>query len=110
MESWKVSSLGCYHTLATSYVNQSSKKSRSIADNAERFKHNHYILLKENYLLTPIALETLGCMGPETKIFIEKLGKIMKKNSGEMRSTDYLLQKISIAIQRSNSACILGIL
>jgi len=97
-------------TLAPSYVNQSSKESRSIADNAERFKHNHYILLKENYLLTPIAFETLGCMGPETKKFIEKLGRLMKKSSGEERATDYLLQKISIAIQRSNSACILGTL
>src|ERR1700744_6253921 len=29
-------------TLAPSYMNESSKKSRSIADNAERYKHNHY--------------------------------------------------------------------
>lgn len=36
-------------TLAASYINESSKKSRSIADRAE---HNHYKSLKENYLLT----------------------------------------------------------
>ena len=97
-------------TLAPSYISESSKKSRSIADKAERFKHNHYRRLKENYLFTPLAFESLGCMGPETKKFVEKLGSLMKAASGETRSTDYLLQKISIAIQRGNAACILGTL
>ena len=49
-------------------------------------------------------------MGPETKKFIEKLGSTMRAASGEARSTDYLLQKISIAIKRGNAACILGTL
>lgn len=97
-------------TLAPSYISESSKKSRSIADNAERYKHNHYRQLKENYLFTPLAFESLGCMGPETKKFIGKLGSLMRVASGEPRSTDYLLQKISIAIQRGNAACILGTL
>lgn len=64
--------------------------------------------MKENHLFTPIAFESLGCMGPETKTFIEKLGSLIRAASGESRSTDYLLQKISIAIQRGNAACILG--
>lgn len=75
-----------------------------------RFKHNHYGRFKENYLFTPAAFETLGCMGPETKKFIDKLGSLMKATSGESRSADYLVQKISIAIHRDNSACILGTL
>lgn len=98
------------NTLAHSYINESSKKACSVADKAERYKHNHYILLKENHLFTPIAFESLGCMGPETRIFIKKLGSLMKKASGEPRSMDYLLQKLSIAIQRGNAACILGTL
>ena len=97
-------------TLAPSYINQSSKKSGSIADNAKRFKHNHYIRLKENYLFTPIAFESLGSMGPEKSTFIKKLGSLMRKASGEPRSMDYLLQKVSIAIQRRNASCILGTL
>lgn len=98
------------NTLAPSYVNESSKKAGSIADRAERFKHNHYIALKDNFLFTPIAFESLGSMGPETRKFINKLGSMMKKATGETRSKDYLLQKISIAIQRGNAACILGTL
>jgi len=97
-------------TLAPSYVNESSKKAGAIADNAERYKHNHYRNLKENYIFTPIAFESLGSMGPETKKFIKNLGAAMRTASGESRSMDYLLQKVSIAIQRRNASCILGTL
>ena len=97
-------------TLAPSYIRESSKKAGSIAEKAERFKHNHYRKLKENYLFTPLAFESLGCMGPETKKFVNKLGSLIRAATGEKRSTDYLLQRISIAIQRGNAACILGTL
>src|ERR1700761_3661853 len=100
--------MGCDYTryISSFFINESSKKSRSIADNAERYKHNHYLFLKENYIFTPLAFETLGCMGPETQQFIGKLGSLMRIASRETRSKDYLLQKISIAIQRGNAACI----
>lgn len=65
-------------TLASSYINASSKHAGFVADNAERHKHNHYITLKQNYLFTPISFETLGCTGPETKAFIRKLGNSRK--------------------------------
>lgn len=95
-------------TLAPSYLRLSSKKAGSIAEQAERRKHNHYIDLKENHNFTPIAFESLGCCGPETKIFMERLGKLLKQSTGEKRSLDFLFQKISIAIQRGNAACIFG--
>lgn len=49
-------------TLAPSYIYLSSKTSGSVADHAERRKHNLYAPLKENHVFTPIAFETLGCM------------------------------------------------
>ena len=95
-------------TLARSYLSISSSAAGAAADQAERKKHNHYKKLKENYLFQPIAFESLGSCGPETKAFLATLGKLMKKASGENRSLDYLLQKVSISIQRRNAACILG--
>ena len=95
-------------TLAKSYVSISSSKAGAVADLAERKKHNHYVALKQNHLFTPIAFESLGSCGPETKVFLVSLGKMMKKASGECKSLDYLLQKVSISIQRRNAACILG--
>ena len=80
-------------TLAPSYIHESSKHSGSVADNAERAKHNHYLKLKENYLFTPIAFETLGSMGPETKELIKKLGNMMKRSTGEAKSKDLFITK-----------------
>lgn len=90
-------------TVAPSYLKWSSEVSGSVADNAERDKHNNYIDLKNQYIFTPLAFESLGAVGPETMVFLKELGKRMKKNSGELRSLDYLMQRISVAIQRGNS-------
>lgn len=95
-------------TCAQSYINISSSKAGAVAEQAERKKHNHYINLKENHLFTPIAFESLGSCGPETKKFLTILGKKLKDTTGEKRSLDFLYQKISVSIQRGNAACILG--
>lgn len=100
---WDVTVVG---TVAASYVNLSSKKSGAVADQAERDKHNLYLELKEQYVFTPLAFENLGSLGPETEVFLTKLGKMMKINTGEPRSFDYLLQRISMAIQRGNAISI----
>ena len=94
------------NSIAASYINATSRASGAAADEAERRKHNHYIGLKHNYEFTPLAFETFGAIGPETTIFLKSLGKLMKKNTGEARSLDFLLQRISIAIQRGNAICI----
>ena len=93
-------------TVASSNVMMTSNKYGAAADQAESNKHNHYIDLKQNYIFTPLAFESLGSVGPETELFLKKLGKLMKRNSGEPRSLDYLVQRISIAIQRGNAICI----
>lgn len=93
-------------TVASSNVTLTSNQYGAAADQAERNKHNKYIDLKQNYAFTPIAFESFGSAGPETELFLKKLGKLMKRNSGEPRALDYLLQRISIAIQRGNAVCI----
>ena len=93
-------------TVATSYVSLTSVKDGAAADLAERGKHNDYIDLKQQFLFTPLAFETFGSIGPETEVFMKKLGKLMKRNTGEPRSLDFLQQRISIAIQRGNATCV----
>ena len=39
---------------------------------------------------------------------IKEIGKRVQEVTGEKRSTFYLFQSISIAIQRGNAACVLG--
>ena len=94
------------NSIAVSYVNATSLVSGAAADQAERNKHNNYIDLKANYNFTPLAFETFGAIGPETAIFLKKLGKRMRENTGEARSLDFLLQRVSIAIRRGNAISI----
>jgi len=50
-------------------------------------------------------------MGPwcsEAIKFVDHVGSKLQEKSGDKRSKFYLTQKISIAIQRYNAACIMG--
>lgn len=87
------------NTLAPSYINLSSKLLDSVAYQAERRKYNLYVPLEVNHVFTPIAFESLGCMSPDSKVLIQLLGKYMVENTGERKSLNYLLERISIAIQ-----------
>ena len=85
-----------------------SNNSGAAADEAEREKHNAYIDLKTEYNFTPLAFETFGSIGPETSLFLKRLGKLMARSTGEPKSLDFLLQRISVAIQRGNAISVLG--
>ena len=51
---------------------------------------------------------TFGSFGTEGHKLIRAIGKKIVEVTGEKLSTSYLFQRISIAIQRGNSSCILG--
>ena len=57
-----------------------------------------------SHSFTPVAIETLGAIGPKPLAFIRDLGYRMKQRTGEERVLTYLLQRLSVAIQRGNSA------
>lgn len=88
-------------------MTQSARCVGSVADQSGRHKHNHYTELKRDYIFTPVAFETFGPMGEESKKFIHKLGKLLQIKTGEKRSTNYLIQQLSIENQRGNAASIL---
>ena len=56
----------------------------------------------------PVAIETLGAIGSKSLAFIRDLGYRMKQRTGEERALTYLLQRLSVAIQRGNSASAMG--
>jgi len=70
-------------------------------------KSKHYKELT-NYHFVPVAIETYGAWGPQGKKLIKDIGKMIKEVTGDKRSTFYLFQSISVAIQRGNAACIIG--
>ena len=54
-----------------------------------------------------MGLETTGVCGPEALQFLRKLGHRLKAETGEPRSLQFLLQMISVAMQRGNATAAL---
>ena len=96
-------------TLAPSYLHSSSLRTGSLASRAASEKTNDYKkLIADNYIFLPFACETLGPWCEEAVKFIDKLGKMIHLATGEKRSKQYLKQRISIALQRTNAARVMG--
>ena len=85
-----------------------SKEAGKAAELAEERKLAHYDELSAQYIITPVANETLGSWGSRSLKFIQELGQRICEATGEKRSTSYLFQSLSIATQRGNIASIRG--
>ena len=57
--------------------------------------------------MVPIAVETFGAWGPEGANFIKTIGKKIQDLTCEKRSTFFLFQSVSMAVQRGDAASIL---
>ena len=55
----------------------------------------------------PVSIETSGSLGPKTRDFLKELGYRLRQATGEINSS-YLLQRLSIAVQRGNMASVMG--
>ena len=69
-----------------------------------------YAALSATHLFIPLAFETLGSWGEQAKSFTAELGKRVTAITGDVRETDFLQQRLSIAIQRGNAISIRGTL
>ena len=95
-------------TLCQSYVNQSARGAGIAADAREIKKISKYTNLAEDYWFVPIGVETFGSWGTEGHKLIKEIGRKVMEVTGEKRSTYYIFQGISMAIQRCNASCVLG--
>ena len=98
----------CRDTLCQSHVSGTSKEAGKAAKEAEVTKLNLYQELTLNYTVIPVATETMGSWGPMGLKFVREIGTRIQDQTGEPRSTHYLFQAISMAIQRGNVSSILG--
>ena len=58
--------------------------------------------------LFPLAFKTLGAWGEQVKIFVAQLGRRITEVTGDARKTDFLRQRLAVAIQRGNALAIRG--
>ena len=96
--------------LAPSPRNQGSLcNTGTTATEAEARKTERYRELKDNgYIFQPVALEVQGFLGESSEIFITRLCKMLCRSHDDQRVGNFLKQRISMALQIGNAACVLG--
>lgn len=98
----------CPDTLAASHLNRAVMSPGAVANYAENRKSSKYLSLSANYCFVPVAVETLGAPGDEALAFFRDIGQRIAAATAEPRSFQFLMQRVSVAVQRGNAACILG--
>ena len=98
----------CPDTFAPSYRAHATVEPGRVAAGAEDRKEEKYRDLPSSHMFCPISIETMGAMGPRSLTLVKEVGRRIMAETGEAKSTDYLLQRLSIAVQRGNCASVLG--
>ena len=98
----------CPDTLALSYRAHAIQEQGKVAAAAEERKSEKYRGLPPGHMFSPIAIETLGAIGPKSLALLKEFRRRIRAESGEPKSTEYLLQRLSVAVQRGNSTSVQG--
>ncbi|KAF2892101.1 hypothetical protein ILUMI_14072, partial [Ignelater luminosus] len=94
----------CINTLALCYTQQLISKPGSIAELAAKYVD----IEEQGYSYVPIAVETMGPWSLSVIKLIKDIGYKIKILTDDKRSTSYLIQRISLEIQRGNASCVLN--
>ena len=95
-------------TLAQCHLHVSAGCAGSAATNAEATKVAKYAAFSNTHVFVLLAFETLGAWGEQAKVFVAQLGRRITGVMADVRETDFLRQRLSVAIQRGNALAIRG--
>jgi len=74
------------------------------ANEAERRKVMKKRSLSARYSFVPVAVESLGALGEEASDFFRNLRHRITSVTTETRSFEFLVQRLSVAVQRGKAA------
>ena len=96
--------------LAQSYLHLGGRDftPSAAAEQAAAKKEAKYSRLAAGFLFQPVAFECLGAINSSGVEFISDIGRMLVETSGERRSSEFLFQRLSVAIQRYNSVAFRG--
>jgi len=98
----------CVDTYASCHLNCSSIAPGSAANEAEIRKINKYKSMQNDYIFIPVGVETSGTIRKKANSFLHSLGGKLIQATGEKHSTSFVLQRVSIAVQRGNATSMLA--
>ena len=95
-------------TYAASHVQQTSKCPAAAADQAAAKKRAKYQSIVQTHLFIPVAVETSGALNKEATEFLQEIGRRIEDETGDIKETAYLFQRVSVVIQRGNAISFAG--
>jgi len=90
-------------TSAVSYLNSFAREAGAAAEFAASRKTAKYVNLAASHLFFPIAVETQGPLNEEARQLLCDLCRRISASSGDDREVNFLLQRVSVVVQRFNS-------
>ena len=98
----------CPDTFAPSYRAKATQEPGKVAAAAEERKEEKYRCLPPGHYFSPVAIETMGAVGPKSMALLRDVGHRIAEETGKVRARDFLFQRLSVAVQRGNCASVLG--
>ena len=95
-------------TLAVSYLSTSSTDVGSAARAAAERKTAKYSALSSSHIFIPFTVETMYPINVAGNSFLAQVGKLLTFKSDDPRETFFLIQRISVIIQRFNEIAFRG--
>ena len=89
--------------LTESYVNGVAAEADTAAEVAASRKEAKYADIDSRYVFESIAVETLGVFNSSARLLVNEIGKWISFNTGEIRETSLLFQRVSVLAQRFNA-------
>ena len=96
---WDVS---CTDTFALSHLAQGVTEARAVAGQAEMRKRSKYEIIARTHHFVPVVVET------EALDLFAEITRRVRTVTQEVRARAFLLQQVSVALQRGNAASVLG--
>ena len=78
--------------MAKSHIGGSLTAAGTAAAAAEKKKRAKYMHILDRVAFQPLAFETFGPWGPDTKAWISKVARMVEEQTGEKRSHEYIRQ------------------
>ena len=95
------------NTFASSNLIRAALAAGSVTESAEVMKIAKYAELGRRFIFQPVAVETSGAMGKSTIQFFLDLGRRLAVRFQDQCESDFLFQRVSLAILRGNAFSIL---
>ena len=96
----------CVNTFASSNLIRAALAAGSVADATEVRKIAKYVELGRRFIFQPVAVDTSCAMGKSTIQFFYDLGRRLAVRFQDQRESDFLFQRVSLAIIRGNAISI----